>query len=161
MIRIDWTVLPFGLAVLLAGGPLAADTKQFAGTDCSAAFSSNSWSKNNDYFQNTTTAGGIAVYCPAVRDRVGASNGPTGMISVNDPSTTDSVNCTFRAQNSTGGFVSFTAASTGVAATGDFTLSFAALTSGTGSLDSYSFRCVLPTNGRIYAYRTVENAQTD
>lgn len=152
---------PFGLAIFLAVGAASADTKQYSGVGCLPGFSSNSWNINGNYFQSTTSGGAIAVYCPLVRDQVSGSNGPSGTMWVNDPNSTDSVTCTLRAQNSTGTVTSFTSASTTGPQVGDATLTFGAITSGTGNGDQYAFRCTLPTNGRIYAYRLVENAQTE
>jgi len=154
-------VVSLGLSVLCVAAPLSADTKQYSGVGCLAGGSSNTWTRNSFYFRSTTTGGSIGVFCPVARDRVGANNGPSGTMFVHDPSSSVQLLCNLYAQNSSGSVTSFSTADTTVAQTGSVTLTFASITSGTGSGDTYFFRCLTPTDGRIYAYRLVENAQTD
>ncbi|WP_437812767.1 hypothetical protein [Sorangium sp. So ce1078] len=139
----------------------ATDTKDYAGVNCTAAGSSNTFSLLSNYFLNTTTGGAIRAICPVVRDRVSASNGPTATMRVHDPTSADGISCNFTSLSGNGTSIHATFGDTTAAQTGDITLSFSALTSGTAARDHYFFTCLMPQNTRIYSYRVVENDQTD
>ncbi|WP_437967421.1 hypothetical protein WMF04_49085 [Sorangium sp. So ce260] len=162
MVRIRKIVGLFGLAVLCAALPsFATDIKDYAGVNCAAAHSNNTYSLLNHYFLNTTSAGAIRAICPVVRDRVSASNGPTATMRVHDASSTEGILCNWISMSGDGTSLSVMFDDTTAAQTGDVTLSFSAPTSGTAARDHYFFSCLLPQNSRIYSYRVVENDQTD